>query len=344
MVTLDRAMMVLQAVERDCEMRLIGSKKTPRSFGKTRQDKASAVYSGLGTEVNATSEAEPQPVLTVVQPFTTSQLFQSLLTRFQQGHARHGQSLFGLRLMTDCEIEVAQRDCPRCVLEVDGFLSFDHPDFEEPLKVVAFAHCAGNAPVQLLSRMLDRCIEAWEDFKPLSREAGSHLPAKFRKAMPIEPYDPSGIWYTFLLWCQTLEKEQFMNEANGLRPLSNSPFLDSVDAIEICELAVGKAILPPKLSSAIPSGQDQQFATLNEWARENLKGKQLRVLEMVVAGNGTRKIEEIAADGQIGWDEPYDPLWNSARQALNGKLKRLKPKWVLNTRNGSALLTKIEQK
>jgi len=57
------------------------------------------------------------------------------------------------------------------------------------------------------------------------------------------------------------------------------------------------------------------------WVTKDLKGKQRRVLELLIDNDGKCPIADLAADGQISWQSPYENAWNSMRTTLNGKLK-----------------------
>ena len=177
--------------------------------------------------------------------------FKSLLLRFQRGHAEHGQAMLILELLTEDEVEEHEEWNPPSLLDVDGYLSWDDPETGEPLFVAARASGATGFRGEFRDNLYDRAKEAWEVFKPLAREAGSHLPSSLRKAMPVEPHDAPGIWYTFLFWCSDHRDFEPMVTPKGhkyiSRKLSYSVFLDSATAIETCRLNTSDPVLPPVL-------------------------------------------------------------------------------------------------
>jgi hypothetical protein len=184
---------------------------------------------------------------------STENPYKSLLLRFQRGHAEHGQTWLQLVLLTEDEVEERKSRRLPSLLGVDGYLSWDDPETGEPLFVAAGASVAAGLQGEFRDIHYSWAMEAWEIFKPLAREAGSHLPSSIRKAMPVEPHDAPGIWYTFLFWCA--ETQDFKNVVTPkgheyiYRPLSNSVFKDSADAKEMCRLATDDPCLPPRLQS-----------------------------------------------------------------------------------------------
>ncbi len=65
-----------------------------------------------------------------------------------------------------------------------------------------------------------------------------------------------------------------------------------------------------------------QLATLRNWVADNLKGKQRRVVELLIDNNSKYPLADLANDSQISWQVPYENAWNSMRSALIGKLKQ----------------------
>jgi len=86
------------------------------------------------------------------------------------------------------------------------------------------------------------------------------------------------------------------------------------------------------------------YKKLMQWATEELKGKQRKVIELVVDSGGEKPISEIASDAAISWCVPYANAWNSIRKALNKKLKKAPERWRLSSRDSNATLSKIGQK
>jgi hypothetical protein len=61
---------------------------------------------------------------------------------------------------------------------------------------------------------------------------------------------------------------------------------------------------------------------LREFAASHLRGVERRVVELVINGNGTCRINVIASDGAVGWENPGDNF-NSTKSRLNPKLKKI---------------------
>ena len=99
-----------------------------------------------------------------------------------------------------------------------------------------------------------------------------------------------------------------------------------------------KLIDEPRITSPSPSIKPE-YRELMEWVTENLTGKQRRVMEMVIEGDGSCPLEELAADRLVIWAEPYDDSWNSICRVLNTKLKRAG--WRLYRQDNKACLSKL---
>ena len=81
--------------------------------------------------------------------------------------------------------------------------------------------------------------------------------------------------------------------------------------------------------------------TLTEWVTSELKGKQRRVLELVIANGGSLPLADLAVDTQISWEAPFDDSFNSIRKVLNQKMKKSKLSWRLDRHDNSARLSEI---
>jgi hypothetical protein len=86
------------------------------------------------------------------------------------------------------------------------------------------------------------------------------------------------------------------------------------------------------------------FYALGNWAKEDLKGKQRRIIELLIEENGEMLLADLAIDSQVSWHDPYSDQWNSIRRQLNLKLTAKRLPWRLNTKSKHATLTKIGQK
>jgi hypothetical protein len=64
-----------------------------------------------------------------------------------------------------------------------------------------------------------------------------------------------------------------------------------------------------------------RFENLQRYAEKDLKGKQRRVVDLLIEHDGTLSIADIAADPIVNWPAPYDEVFNSMRKELNRKLK-----------------------
>ncbi len=88
----------------------------------------------------------------------------------------------------------------------------------------------------------------------------------------------------------------------------------------------------------------KSFSDLLNWVKEELKGKQRRVLELVIQADGTFPLADIAVDKQIAWAPPYDNPFNSICKAVNPKLKTARKPWRLERNDNNARLAKIGHK
>lgn len=97
---------------------------------------------------------------------------------------------------------------------------------------------------------------------------------------------------------------------------------------------------------SVPPGNTipREYAELRVWAMRELKGKQRRVIEMLIESDGITSISELAKDVAIDWEPPYVNSWNSIRQVLNKKLEKRDDQWRLGTHSNNATLSQNGQK
>jgi hypothetical protein len=79
-----------------------------------------------------------------------------------------------------------------------------------------------------------------------------------------------------------------------------------------------------------PSPLSGELAELLAWVQSDLKGKQRRVMELMIAAQGKwRPLEEIATDSAIRWAHPYDNTFNKLRAEVNKRLENADVGWKL---------------
>ncbi len=86
---------------------------------------------------------------------------------------------------------------------------------------------------------------------------------------------------------------------------------------------------------------DGRFDDLGEWVRDNLKGKQRRVLELTIDADGECPLAAIAIDRKVSWEAPYDDAFNGIRKAVNPKLHKIG--WKLERNDNNSRLAKLGQ-
>jgi hypothetical protein len=86
------------------------------------------------------------------------------------------------------------------------------------------------------------------------------------------------------------------------------------------------------------------YDALLDFAHENLKGIERRVVELLCKQQGPCRLADLAVDSAIDWDSPYDDAWNSARRRINQKLKAAGKPWRLIRSGNAACLRTIGRK
>ena len=87
-----------------------------------------------------------------------------------------------------------------------------------------------------------------------------------------------------------------------------------------------------------------KFSEILEWSKNELKGKQQRLIKILVDHEGNCKLTEIAKSPGIDWQEPWDDAFNSMRKTLNKKMKTVGLGWQITRYDNKAKLSKIGQK
>lgn len=116
---------------------------------------------------------------------------------------------------------------------------------------------------------LGRWAERWEDacicYENLAARAGASLPLHVRKQIPYEPAHPASWWLTYMWLAKPPSKDDlFINEnkPNDCRIIWNSPFFDSITAIEEGGLLVNEpkikkeSLRQPQSTAGLSSLQD----------------------------------------------------------------------------------------
>ena len=168
------------------------------------------------------------------------QIWQELLTRFRDGHAEHGQSLFGLEALSDEEELALSKDNRRSLIGLVGSITL-------PLGFWWVRSVAGGKidwpDKEMYKKILGLAKSASECFEPLAARAGSHLPPTIRQMLPHDPPDGQSWWVNMLWWSQEHNQAEYNTQRNR-RLVSVSPFDDSARMIEVCGLAGDSPAFP----------------------------------------------------------------------------------------------------
>jgi hypothetical protein len=133
----------------------------------------------------------------------------------------------------------------------------------------------------------------------------------------------------------------------GLVPFKDvdqAVWLESIRA-EIRAAASGTTPNEPNPQPAPPATIiSPEFKELARLVSEKMKGIQLKVVELVIANGGKKAIPDLAVHGSIGWcgdglEDNWDGKWESARNAINNKLK--KTGWRLIRSDNCAVLIPV---
>ena len=106
----------------------------------------------------------------------------------------------------------------------------------------------------------------------------------------------------------------------------------------------GKSDTAESPDEHVDPDEHSEFSELLNWVAANLKGKQRRVMELVIDGGGKCPLSDIAIDPTVSWEMPYDNSFNGIRIAVNLKLKKASEGWRLERNDNKARLLKIVQK
>jgi hypothetical protein len=80
------------------------------------------------------------------------------------------------------------------------------------------------------------------------------------------------------------------------------------------------------------------YRELLQFAKDNMKGGERRIVELVCQNSGECLLANLAADSQIQWSTPYDDAFNSARTRINDKLNAGSIPWRLVRKHNKATL------
>lgn len=102
--------------------------------------------------------------------------------------------------------------------------------------------------------------------------------------------------------------------------------------------------LAGNLNSATPTAVGVELQALSQWATGRLKGMQQRIVQLLANTPDGIPLADLAVDDGISWDSPFDDKWNSARKAINKKLKVAKLPFRLERHNNAARVKIMGQK
>jgi hypothetical protein len=98
---------------------------------------------------------------------------------------------------------------------------------------------------------------------------------------------------------------------------------------------------PPATGGAVlANGSTNQFQALLDFAKNNLKGIERRLVELVCEHGGECPIADVAADPAIGWSEPYDNPLNKTFGRINRKVRNAGLAWEFYRYNNAAKVKK----
>ena len=215
----------------------------------------------------------------------------------------------------------------------------------------------------------DRTTEARESFRRLCDQAGAALPSQFREHLSglcnwhmAEP----ATWWIALLVFLSGQSAYARNGSYQGHVLLLRPFLLCVDAIEQCRLNTDNPEFPERIGvcssgddgtegrddetnpdpeSQPPAdksadakggdGDDQAYRELAEWAAEELKGKQRRVVDLLVGNNGMMPIPDLKLACEWEGDE-----FGRCKQHVNNKLHKIG--WIVERHDNEARLRQVK--
>lgn len=88
------------------------------------------------------------------------------------------------------------------------------------------------------------------------------------------------------------------------------------------------------------SGTAIEWDELRQFAAQELKGKQRRVIELLSDAGGSVPIRDLASDPKIGWQAPYDNAVKSIVRELNTKLKD----WRIERQDNELRVKRVSRK
>lgn len=167
---------------------------------------------------------------------SASNLYIELLAKFRRAYAAYGTSLFFLDVVTQEELDADPRvrDC---------LLSHVPLGDGSGWWVVGSRLAVPNTPA-----VRRRLAAARKVYCRLASRAGAALPRSIRRKIPRAPADPLSWWLTFL-WHLCPPSDEALATPDGItshcRAIWIEPFLESIDAIEVCKLHTDHPQFPP---------------------------------------------------------------------------------------------------
>jgi hypothetical protein len=116
---------------------------------------------------------------------------------------------------------------------------------------------------------------------------------------------------------------------------ANLPALETLAVATILEILAADETVPG--DEGTPPADP--FADLRQFARDNLKGQERRVIEVLCDAGGELPIADLAAKDGVGWSDEFEGF-NNAKKRLNRKLKKIG--WTVARQSNAAKLNRIE--
>ena len=163
------------------------------------------------------------------------EVYKQLLFEFREGLARFGGELFylmGASLIA--RQQLPEEETRNTLWQNAGLISVMHGNSDFGFFVWATVGGIGkDGPEQ---KVVKPARDAWESFRPLAARAGAHLPLTVRRSLPPGLMDDAASWwYSVLYWLQMPHDFDDVL-AHRTVPVSEAPFMDSIQAIEYCGL------------------------------------------------------------------------------------------------------------
>ena len=172
-------------------------------------------------------------------------VYRELLRQFRDGFAKYSGAVFCLEAIAPQEEPELNEAHKQSIIELAGTVNSPEGCIHVYVVVGGLVNYPDKA---VYARQAQLCRDAWQVFRPLAEQAGSHLPPAVRDSLSAEPGTAISYWFNVLYWhlLPHLGAEEEGDTDAGVavhkrRLLSYSPFQHSAMAIEHLGLAV-----PPK--------------------------------------------------------------------------------------------------